>query len=69
METPDASTKTRAIFLTEDNFEEWKGFIFERAMTYGEPGRELRKNRPISIREPTREDRKHRTTDVIIDEA
>ena len=62
-------TKTRAIFLTEDNFEEWKRFILERAMTFGEPGRALRNSTPINIREPTREDRRHNATKVIIDEA
>ena len=38
-------------------------------MDYGEPGRALKALQAGAIREPTREDKKHRTTDEIIDEA
>ena len=59
----------KTVWLTTSNYERWKTFIMERAMDYGEPGRALRALQPAAIREPTREDRKHRTTDEVIDEA
>ena len=54
--------------LTTKNFPEWKVFIEEKATGHRKAGQALRSGRPVNLREPERDDKRNRTTKVVISE-